>query len=83
MCCQKRSSSFFNEEGKKVNKKILELSSDEASYDKGDFKHFMAKEIEEQPTTIKTGIKEYVDNVNKDINIFNFHGKLKILNQLL
>ncbi len=37
---------FFNEEGKKVNKKILELSSDEASYDKGDFKHFMAKEIE-------------------------------------
>ena len=55
---------FFNEEGKKVNKKILELSSDEASYDKGDFKHFMAKEIEEQPTTIKTGIKEYIDNFN-------------------
>ena len=52
--------------GKKVNKKILELSSDEAIYDKGDFKHFMAKEIEEQPSTIKTGIKEYVDNLNKD-----------------
>ncbi len=63
---------FFNEAGKKVNKKILKLSSDEASYDKGDFKHFMAKEIEEQPTTIKTGIKEYIDSVNKDVNIFNF-----------
>ena len=63
---------FFSEEGKKINKKILELSSDEASYDKGDFKHFMAKEIEEQPTTLKTGIKEYIDNVNSDINIFNF-----------
>ena len=49
---------FFNEDGQKVNKKILELSSNEANYDKGDFKHFMAKEIEEQPTTIKTGIKE-------------------------
>ena len=68
---------FFNEEGKKVNKKILKLSSDEKSYDKGDFKHFMAKEIEEQPTTIKTGIKEYIDNVNKEINIYNFPWKIE------
>ena len=68
---------FFSEEGKKINKKILELSSDEASYDKGDFKHFMAKEIEEQPTTLKTGIKEYIDNFNSDINIFNFPWKIE------
>ncbi|WP_440672172.1 glutamine--fructose-6-phosphate transaminase (isomerizing) [Candidatus Pelagibacter sp. HIMB1715] len=63
---------FYNEEGKKINKKILELSSNESSYDKGDFKHFMAKEIEEQPVTVKTGIKEYLDSVNNEINIFNF-----------
>ena len=68
---------FFNDEGKKINKKILELSSDQANYDKGDFKHFMAKEIEEQPNTIKTGIKEYIDNVNKDINILNFPWKIE------
>ncbi|MBD1148649.1 glutamine--fructose-6-phosphate transaminase (isomerizing) [Pelagibacterales bacterium SAG-MED30] len=67
---------FFNEEGKKINKKILELSSDEESYQKGDFKHFMAKEIEEQPTTVKTGIKEYLDNVNNDVNLFNFPWKI-------
>ena len=67
---------FFNEEGKRINKKILELSSDETSYEKGDFKHFMAKEIEEQPTTLKTGIKEYIDNVNKEVNIFNFPWKI-------
>ena len=73
---------FFNEEGKKVNKKILELSSNEANYDKGDFKHFMAKEIEEQPLTIKTGIKEYVDNANKDINIFNFPWKIEEINSI-
>ena len=64
--------SFFNDEGKKINKKILELSSNEKVYDKGDFKHFMAKEIEEQPITLKTGIKEYVDSINEDINIINF-----------
>ena len=67
---------FFNEDGKKINKKILELSSNEQNYEKGDFKHFMAKEIEEQPATLKTGIKEYVDNLNNDINIYNFPWKI-------
>ena len=67
---------FFNEEGKKINKKILELSSDEKSYDKGHFKHFMAKEIEEQPNTVKTGIKEYIDKSNSEINIYNIPWKL-------
>ena len=67
---------FFNENGKKINKKILELSSNEQNYEKGDFKHFMAKEIEEQPATLKTGIKEYVDSMNNDINIYNFPWKI-------
>ncbi len=63
---------FFNEKGIKINKKVLELSSDEKKYDKGDYKHFMAKEIEEQPITLKNGIKEYIDSTNNDINIYNF-----------
>ena len=73
---------FFNNEGKKINKKILELSSKEESYDKGDFKHFMAKEIEEQPMTLKTGIKEYIDNINNDINIYNFPWKVNEINSI-
>ncbi len=63
---------FFNEDGTKINKKVLELSSNEEKYDKGDYKHFMAKEIEEQPITLKNGIKEYIDSTNNDINIYNF-----------
>ena len=74
---KKNEVNFFNEEGKKINKKVLELSSNEENYDKGDFKHFMAKEIEEQPATIKTGIKEYVDNIKNDINIYNFPWKIE------
>ena len=73
---------FFNEDGKKINKKILELSSDEASYEKGDFKHFMAKEIEEQPSTVKTGIKEYIDKTNSEINIYNFPWKISEINSI-
>jgi len=67
---------FFDEDGIKVNKKVLELSSEEENYNKGDYKHFMAKEIEEQPTTLKNGIKEYIDNTNNDINIYNFPWKI-------
>ena len=66
---------FFSEEGTKINKKVLELSSTEEKYDKGDYKHFMAKEIEEQPITIRNGINEYIDMSNKDINIYNFPWK--------
>jgi len=63
---------FFNSNGEKVNKKVLEVSSDDQSYDKGNFKHFMAKEIHEQPSTIKACLKEYIDKINGDINIINF-----------
>jgi len=66
---------FFSEDGSKINKKVLELSSEEEKYDKGDYKHFMAKEIEEQPMTLKNGIKEYIDTANNDINIYNIPWK--------
>ncbi|WP_435098194.1 glutamine--fructose-6-phosphate transaminase (isomerizing) [Candidatus Pelagibacter bacterium nBUS_27] len=74
---------FFNEEGTKINKKVLELSSDQQNYDKGDYKHFMAKEIEEQPHTLKTGIKEYLDNMNNDINIYNFPWKIDEIKSIM
>ena len=73
---------FFNEEGVKINKKVLELSSREENYDKGDYKHFMAKEIEEQPTTLKNGIKEYLDTSNNDINIYNFPWKIEEISSI-
>ena len=74
---------FFDENGNKVNKKVLELSSNEQDYEKGDFKHFMAKEIEEQPTTLKNCIKEYLDNINNDINIYNFPWDLKEISSII
>jgi len=67
---------FFDTKGNKVNKKILNLSQDNQNYDKGDYKHFMEKEIEEQPITIKNCINEYVDKLNRQINIYNFPWKI-------
>ena len=79
---KKDQTEFFNEKGVKVNKKVLELSSNEENYGKGDYKHFMAKEIEEQPTTIKNCIKEYIDNANKEINIYNFPWDIKDISSI-
>ena len=74
--------SFFNEQGKKINKKILSLTTDEQNYDKGDYKHFMAKEIDEQPLTIKNCINEYIDKKNNEISIFNFPWKIKDISSI-
>ena len=73
---------FFDEDGSKVKKKVLELSSKEQDYKKGDFKYFMAKEIEEQPITLKNCIKEYIDNINNDINIYNFPWDVKEISSI-
>ena len=55
-----------------INKEILTLSNDKHTAEKGDYKDFMSKEINEQNITVKTCIKEYVDQIRKDINIYNF-----------
>ncbi len=80
---KKDSIEFFDENAKKVNKKILELSSNENNYEKGEYKHFMAKEIDEQPITIKNCINEYIDKINNDINIFNFPWKSKDISSII
>ena len=63
---------FYNSKNKKINKEVLTLSNDRQTADKGDFKDFMSKEINEQNITAKTCIKEYVDQLRHDINLYNF-----------
>ena len=63
---------FYNSKNKKVNKEVLTLSNDKQIAEKGDYKDFMSKEINEQDITAKTCISEYVDQLRKDINLYNF-----------
>ena len=63
---------FYNSKKKKINKEILTLSNDKLTAEKGDYKDFMSKEINEQHITAKTCVKEYVDQLRKDINLYNF-----------
>ena len=64
--------SFYDERLKKINKKVHTMSEDEDAIDRGEYKHFMLKEIYEQPITIKNCINEYTDSLKKNININNF-----------
>ena len=42
----------------------------------------MDKEIDEQPISLKNCINEYIDNINNDINIYNFPWKHNEINSL-
>ena len=74
---------FYNLNRKKINKKIHTLSDDQNTSSKGDYKNFMSKEIFEQPITAKNCIKEYVDIIKKDINIYNFPIKPEKINKIV
>ncbi len=80
---KKQDVDFFDTDGVKINKKVLNLSKDEKDYEKGDYKHFMSKEIDEQPNTIKSCINEYVDKQNKTINIHNLPWKASQINSIV
>ena len=49
------------------------MSENEDQTDKGEYKHFMFKEIVEQPNTVKNCIDEYVDSIKKILTFLIFH----------
>jgi glucosamine--fructose-6-phosphate aminotransferase (isomerizing) len=53
--------------GARPNREMREISHAVASADKGLFKHFMAKEIAEQPIVIAEAVKHYVHANGKEI----------------
>jgi glutamine---fructose-6-phosphate transaminase (isomerizing) len=74
---------FYNSKNKKINKKILTLSFDDQSAVKGDYKDFMSKEINEQSVTVQTCIREYIDHLRQDINLYNFPIPPKKINKIV
>ena len=74
---------FYDEKLTKINKKIHTMSENDATIDKGEYKHFMLKEIYEQPITVKNCINEYVDSIKKNINIINFPIEPKDINKIV
>jgi len=73
---------FYNSDKKKINKEIFELSKEDNVADKGDYKDFMSKEIDEQSITTKKCINEYLDKSRNEINIYNLPINPKKINKI-
>ena len=74
---------FYNHNKDKINKEIFTLSEDKASVSKGNYKNFMIKEIFEQPVTVKTCLKEYIDKIREEINFYNLPLDPKEINKIV
>jgi len=73
---------FYNSSKKKINKEIFELSNEDNVVEKGDYKDFMSKEINEQSITTKKCINEYLDKSRNEINIYNLPIDPKKINKI-
>jgi len=58
----KKSVSFFNKEGKKIQKKLQKVPYKSEDLEKGGFPHYMLKEIFEQPTVIRDNLNMRLKN---------------------
>ena len=74
---------FYDVNKKRINKKIHIVSNEQNTSDKGNYKNFMSKEIFEQPATAQNCIKEYIDNLKQDINIYNFPIEPEKINKIV
>lgn len=73
---------FYSSDGLLLKKEIEEIKVDDFNTDKGNFEHYMLKEIYEQPDVLNRIISEYID-INKNEIIFpNFKFDLSKINFL-
>ena len=60
---------IFDAQGKPVQRKSRKIQIDATRVDKGGYKHFMAKEIAEQPTVLGEAIGHYVSEDGKTVTL--------------
>jgi glucosamine--fructose-6-phosphate aminotransferase (isomerizing) len=72
---------IFDISGQRANRDIRQIQIDTTRIEKGGHKHFMAKEIAEQPTVLADAIKHYVtdDGLNLPPQTPNFNGIDRII----
>jgi glucosamine--fructose-6-phosphate aminotransferase (isomerizing) len=51
---------FFNLDGEGIEKELVEIKWDAEAAEKGDYEHFMMKEIHEQPRAVQDTINSVV-----------------------
>lgn len=73
---------FFSKDGQELKKELLTATWDEQSAQKGGYKHFMLKEIYEQPAVISATVGAYKNGTELFENCsfdFDIKGKIRIV----
>lgn len=60
---------IFDANGKRADREMREIQPEAAQTDKGGYKHFMAKEIAEQPTVLGNAISHYLAEDRQSIKL--------------
>ncbi|MDP1911511.1 MAG: isomerizing glutamine--fructose-6-phosphate transaminase, partial [Hyphomicrobium sp.] len=60
---------IFDEQGKRVERTVQKVAAGSFIVDKGNHRHFMAKEIHEQPEVISHTLANYIDMATGRVNI--------------
>lgn len=65
---------IYDAEGRRANRPVKQVKLDAARIEKGGYKHYMAKEIAEQPTVVGNVLKAYTagDKITMDLGGVNF-----------
>lgn len=61
--------SFFKTDGRKIQKEIVEISWSSETAEKAGYKHFMLKEIFEQPRAVASALEPHIDLENKTVKL--------------
>ena len=73
---------IFDKNFRKVKREVVMSSFSGSNLDKGNFNHFMQKEIFEQPLIIGDSLSRFMDPINKKINISDLKIKWKNLKKI-
>ena len=65
----RRGAEVYDAQGKQVERPVIKSSASGLLVDKGNFKHFMAKEIHEQPEVVGHTLAHYIDMVNERVEL--------------
>jgi glucosamine--fructose-6-phosphate aminotransferase (isomerizing) len=60
---------IYDAQDRKVERPVIKSSASGLLVDKGNFKHFMAKEIHEQPEVVGHTLAHYIDMVNERVEL--------------
>lgn len=77
----RREVTIFDKDGKRVEREIVESTVEHDAGDKAGYRHYMLKEIHEQPAVIRNTLKDRIDNISNTDALFG-NGAESILKQI-